>query len=88
MEQDMTEHQHVTANADLTELRRSLDVGLTRMDGRFALLLHRGEQAEKDLEDLQTRVSGIERGRWPLPGVAAVTALCALAVSVWQAIGH
>jgi hypothetical protein len=83
----MTEPEHATITAELTELRRSLDVGFTRMDGRFALLAHRGEQLEKGVDELETRVSHLEHGRWPLPSIAALTGFCALAVALWQALG-
>lgn len=84
----MPEPEHATITAELTELRRSLDVGFTRMDGRLALLVQRGEHIQKGLDDLEARVTALERGRWPLPGVAALTGLCALVVATWQAVGH
>ncbi|WP_127354456.1 hypothetical protein [Actinacidiphila soli] len=84
----MTEPDHVTITAELTELRHSLDVGFTRMDGRLALLVQRGEQTEKGLDELESRVTALERGRWPLQGVAVLTGFCAVAVTLWQAIGH
>jgi hypothetical protein len=84
----MTESQHATITAELTEVRHSLDVGFTRMDGRLALLVHRGEQLEKGVDDLEARVAHLEHGRWPLPGIAALTGFCALTVALWQALAR
>ena len=42
----------------------------------------------KELDDLSTRVVALEHTRWPLPAVAAIAAVGALAVAVWQALGH
>jgi hypothetical protein len=30
----------------------------------------------------------LEHTRWPLPAVAALTAVGALVVTIWQAVGH
>jgi hypothetical protein len=54
----------------------------------LALLVQRGERTEKGLDELESRVTALERGRWPLRGVAALTGFCAVAVTLWQAIGH
>ncbi|MGW0562408.1 hypothetical protein ACWDZ4_17755 [Streptomyces sp. NPDC003016] len=73
---------------EYAELRRCLDVGLTRIEGHLALLAHRGDQAGSDLADLAARVTALEHNRWPLPTVSALTAAGALAVTVWQAVGR
>ncbi|MFD5122830.1 hypothetical protein [Streptomyces sp. NPDC058385] len=73
---------------ELAELRRSLDVGLARVDGKLALLTQRDEQSVKDQDDLSTRVAQLEHTRWPLQAVATITAAGALALAVWQAFGH
>lgn len=73
---------------DLAELRRNLDVGLVRVDGRLELLAHRAEQTAREQADLTFRVTNLEHSRWPLPAVAALTAIGALAVAIWQALGH
>ncbi|WP_192342261.1 hypothetical protein [Streptomyces sp. VITNK9] len=73
---------------ELAELRRRLDVAHARVEGGLALLAHRTEEGAKELEDLSTRLTALEHARWPLPSVAVLTALGALAVAVWQAIGH
>lgn len=38
--------------------------------------------------DIEPRVATLERSRWPLPSVAAATALGALGVALWQAVGR
>ncbi|MFC0598663.1 hypothetical protein [Streptomyces palmae] len=84
----ITESEPTATSAELAELRRSVDVGMTRIDGQLALLAHRGEKAEQDLTQLTHRLRTVERGRWPLPSLAALTGLCGLAVTVWQTFGH
>ncbi|MER6995877.1 hypothetical protein [Streptomyces sp. NPDC000410] len=79
---------HLAAVEELAEVRRSLDVGLARIDGHLALLAQRHDRIDRDLSDLATRVVALEHTKWPLPAVAALTALGALAVTVWQALGH
>ncbi|MEV0092920.1 hypothetical protein [Streptomyces sp. NPDC050738] len=73
---------------EFAELHRSLDVGLARIDGRLALITQRDGQIDKDLTDLTARIATLEHTRWPLPAVAALTAVGALTVTVWQAVGH
>ncbi|MFF4348375.1 hypothetical protein [Streptomyces sp. NPDC001530] len=80
--------EHPVVPGELAELRRSLEVGLTRIEGGLALLTQRDDQTAKDLDDLSARVVALEHTRWPLPTLAAVAAVGALAVAVWQALGH
>ncbi|AQW49092.1 hypothetical protein AB0M05_30575 [Streptomyces violaceusniger] len=83
-----TEPEQAALAVELAELRRSVDVGFTRVDGRLALLDHRGEQAEEDVNQLGGRMRILEHGRWPLPSIAALTGVSALALAIWQAAGH
>ncbi|MFG3305669.1 hypothetical protein [Streptomyces wuyuanensis] len=82
-----TDPDHLAAVEEFAELRRSLDVGLARVDGHLALLAQRHDRVDRDLDELAARVVTLEHSRWPLPAVAALTALGALAVAVWQAAG-
>ncbi|TLQ46943.1 hypothetical protein [Streptomyces marianii] len=82
-----TDPDHLAAVEEYAELRRSLDVGLARIDGHLALLAQRHDRIDRDLDDLAARVVTLEHTRWPLPAVAALTALGALAAAVWQAAG-
>jgi hypothetical protein len=83
-----TDPEHPVVPEELAELRRIFEVALTRIDGKLALLAHRDDQTDKDQDDLSSRISALEHTRWPLPAVAAVTAVGALAIAVWQALGH
>ncbi|MFI9581743.1 hypothetical protein ACIHCQ_07855 [Streptomyces sp. NPDC052236] len=83
-----TDPSHLVVVEEFAELRRNLDVGLAQIDGQLALLSHRNDQIDRDLADLAARVGSIEHTRWPLPTVATLTALGALAVAVWQALGR
>ncbi|MEU4496162.1 MULTISPECIES: hypothetical protein [unclassified Streptomyces] len=83
-----TDPDHLVVVEEFAELRRSLDVGLARIDGHLALLAQRNDQIDRDLTDLAARVGALEHTRWPLPAVAALTALGALAIAVWQTLGH
>ncbi|KUL35390.1 hypothetical protein ADL22_27495 [Streptomyces sp. NRRL F-4489] len=74
--------------ADLAELRRLLDVRTAEVDGRLALHAQRCERTTRDADELQVRVTRLESRRWPLPSLAALTALGALAAALWQASGR
>ncbi|MGV9243640.1 hypothetical protein [Streptomyces sp. NPDC003710] len=75
-------------HGEVAELRRRLDVAHARVEGGLALLGHRAEQTAKDLDELSLRVVALEHTRWPLPAVAALTAVGALVVAIWQALGR
>lgn len=83
-----TDGEMAVVPEELAELRRSQDVGLTRVDGRLALLTQHDEQTARNVEALETRVAALEHTRWPLPTIVALAAVAALAVAVWQAMGH
>ncbi|WP_210586589.1 hypothetical protein [Streptomyces sp. GESEQ-35] len=80
--------EHPVVQGELAELRRRLDVAYARVEGGLALLSHRTEETDKEVDDLSARIVTLEHARWPLPAVAAVTAVGALIVAVWQAVGH
>ncbi|MCX5383482.1 hypothetical protein [Streptomyces sp. NBC_00083] len=83
-----TDPGHPITVDELAELRRSLDVGMARMDGQLALLALRGEQTEREVTEAVGRVAALEHLRWPLPALTVLTALGALSLAVWQALGH
>ncbi|MFE6890644.1 hypothetical protein [Streptomyces sp. NPDC057694] len=83
-----TDPEHPVVSEEFAELRRVFEVGLTRIDGELALLAHRDDQNVKDQDDLNARITALEHTRWPLPTVAALTTIGALAIAVWQAVGH
>jgi hypothetical protein len=82
------EPEHPVVHGELAELRRRLDVAYARVEGGLALLSHRTEETCKELDDLSARIVALEHARWPLPAVAVLTALGALVVAIWQALGH
>lgn len=43
----------------LSELRRTLEVGLTKVEGQLALLLHRTDQSEQRLKQHEERMDGL-----------------------------
>ncbi|MEJ8657094.1 hypothetical protein [Streptomyces sp. MS1.AVA.4] len=66
----------------LAELRSALEVGFARIDGQLALLVQRSDQTDKALEELEARVSALEKTRWPLPTVAVLASITAVALTV------
>ncbi|GHB40441.1 MULTISPECIES: hypothetical protein [Streptomyces] len=80
--------EHPVVQGELAELRRKLDVAHARVEGGLALLSHRAEQTAKEVNDLSARIVTLEHTRWPLRAVAVVTAVGALAVAVYQALGR
>ncbi|MEV0978318.1 hypothetical protein [Streptomyces sp. NPDC049915] len=79
---------HPVAPGELAELRRRLDVAYARVEGGLALLSHRTEETAKELDELNSRLASLEHARWPLPSLAAVTALGALIVAAWQVLAR
>ncbi|MDX3749631.1 hypothetical protein [Streptomyces sp. AK08-02] len=73
---------------ELAELRRALEVGLARIDGQLALIAQRSDQIDKAIEELDARVTALERTRWPLPAISTLTGLAALGIAIWSAIGR
>ncbi|MCF2530679.1 hypothetical protein [Yinghuangia soli] len=73
---------------ELAELRRSVDVGFATTRGDLALLLQRADQTDKELAEHDARIHVLERARWPLPSIAALTGVSSLCVAVWQASGR
>ncbi|MFD8611088.1 hypothetical protein [Streptomyces sp. NPDC059631] len=73
---------------ELERLRGTMETGFARVDGSLALLVQRGDQTDRAVADHETRLGALERSRWPLPAVGALTGLGGLAVAVWQASGR
>jgi hypothetical protein len=83
-----TTPEQPVVHKEVAELRRRCDVAQARVDGGLALLGHRVEETAKELDALAARVAALERNRWPLRAVATLASVGALAVTVWQAVGH
>ncbi|MFJ5839444.1 hypothetical protein ACIQGO_22205 [Streptomyces shenzhenensis] len=80
--------KHPVVPGELAELRRRLDVAYARVEGGLALLSHRTKETAKELDELNTRMTSLEHGRWPLSSVAALTSLGALVVTIWQVLAR
>jgi hypothetical protein len=61
-----------------------VDTGFATLNGRLDVALQRTSQTEADIDQLQQRVEALERSRWPLPSVAAVTGLAALGLTLYE----
>jgi hypothetical protein len=57
---------------ELAELRGEIGKGLAEIKGSLSVLVERSDRATKDIEDLDNRVSSLERKIWMAAGVAAV----------------
>ncbi|WP_326813920.1 hypothetical protein [Streptomyces sp. NBC_01763] len=67
---------------ELAEMRGEIRTGFAELNGRLDLTLQRTETAESDIDELQDRVAALERGRWPLPAIAAVTGVAGAATGI------
>ncbi|WP_327123597.1 hypothetical protein [Streptomyces sp. NBC_01727] len=67
---------------ELAEMRGEIRTGFAELNGRLDLALQRTEVAESDIDELQDRVAALERGRWPLPAIAAVTGVVGAATGI------
>ncbi|MEV7599851.1 hypothetical protein AB0O91_20955 [Kitasatospora sp. NPDC089797] len=72
----------VSIALELAELRRSVDVGNATTQGQLQLLVQRGDQTDRRLDDHEGRLDSLERGRWPLPAIGALTGLAGLVAGV------
>ncbi|MEU2513064.1 hypothetical protein [Streptomyces syringium] len=72
-----------TVALELERLRGTMEAGFARVDGALALLVQRSDQTDKQLADHESRLYALERTRWPLASVAALTALAGLLLSAW-----
>ncbi|MEU0298827.1 hypothetical protein ABZ252_05040 [Streptomyces sp. NPDC006175] len=76
----------VAVALELERLRGSLEAGFARADGQLALLVQRSDQTDKQLADHEARLDTLERSRWPLASIGALTATAALAVALWESM--
>lgn len=80
----MTPPEQHSVAVELERLRGAVDTGFAKLDGRLDASLQRTGQIEKDVGDLEGRVTALERARWPLPSLAAVVSVAALGLTVYQ----
>ncbi|MEV7566389.1 hypothetical protein [Streptomyces tanashiensis] len=74
----------VAVALELERLRGTLEAGFARVDGSLALLVQRSDQTDKQLADHEARLDELERARWPLASIAALTASAGVLVAVWE----
>lgn len=67
---------------------RDLAKAVSRIESKLDSILDDTKDIRSDVQDHELRIRTLERARWPLPSIAAVTGVGALAVAVWQASGH
>lgn len=80
----MTPAESGQVAVELERMRGTLEAGFARVDGSLALLVQRGDQTDKVLDDHDRRLDALEKGRWPLPSLAALISLAALGVTLYQ----
>ncbi|MEU6086774.1 hypothetical protein ABZ865_08175 [Streptomyces sp. NPDC047085] len=56
-----------------------MEVGFTEQRGQLALLVQRGDQTDKTLDDHEKRLDALERNRWPLPTLGVLAGLAGAA---------
>ncbi|MFK0217957.1 hypothetical protein ACIQWN_07140 [Streptomyces vinaceus] len=78
----MTDPSPSDVALELERLRATVEAGFARIDGSLALLVQRGDQVDRRLADHEARLDNLERARWPLSSVTALTALAAVVVSL------
>ncbi|MEW1551371.1 hypothetical protein [Streptomyces tsukubensis] len=78
------ERESVGVAVELERIRGALEAGFARVDGALALLVQRSDQTDKQLDDHEARLDALERARWPLASIAALTTIGGLLVAVWQ----
>ncbi|MET8056203.1 hypothetical protein ACWECC_02185 [Streptomyces microflavus] len=83
---DTDPNNPVAVALELERMRGSLEAGFARADGQLALLVQRSDQTDKQLADHETRLDLLERSRWPLASIAALTATAGLAIAVWETL--
>ncbi|AGK79355.1 hypothetical protein ACIQUZ_03540 [Streptomyces griseus] len=83
---DTDPNNPVAVALELERMRGSLEAGFARADGQLALLVQRSDQTDKQLADHEARLDLLERSRWPLASIAALTATAGVAIAVWETL--
>ncbi|MGK5632843.1 hypothetical protein [Streptomyces sp. URMC 123] len=73
---------------ELERLRGTVEAGFARVDGSLALLVQRSDQTDRQLADHEARLDALERSRWPLPSLVALTGLLASATAVYATLAR
>jgi hypothetical protein len=64
---------------ELERLRGTVEAGFARVDGQLALLVQRGDQTDKRLDDHERRLDAIEKTRWPLSTIGILAGVAGAA---------
>lgn len=80
----MTPPESTQVAVELERLRGAVDTGFATLNGRLDVTLQRQTQSEADIAELRSDVEMLKRSRWPLPSLAAVCALGALALTLYE----
>ncbi|MFE5675119.1 hypothetical protein ACFQ7B_07485 [Streptomyces erythrochromogenes] len=80
----MTPAESGQVAVELERMRGTMEAGFARVDGSLALLVQRGDQTDKTIDDHERRLDALEKGRWPLPSLAALVSLAALGATMYQ----
>ncbi|MFE2376380.1 hypothetical protein [Streptomyces sp. NPDC059398] len=71
---------------ELERLRGTMEAGFARADGSLALLVQRSDQTDRQLADHEARLDALERARWPLASIGAVTGVAVAALTLWEVL--
>jgi hypothetical protein len=74
--------------AQMYQELRSLSDGLVRVETKLDGIGQGLTELGKDVADHETRIRALEKGRWPLPSLAAVVAVGSMGLTLWQAAGR
>ncbi|MFJ6566416.1 hypothetical protein ACIQNU_03290 [Streptomyces sp. NPDC091292] len=93
----VTPQESTQVAVELERLRGTVATGFAEVKGSLAVLVERSDRQEQDMKQLREdtekdvgevvqRVAALERARWPLPSIAALTGVAALVVAVYPQI--
>jgi hypothetical protein len=82
----VTVEESTRVAVELAEMRGEIRTGFAELRGQLGLALQRTDQAEAGIASLDKRVEALERSRWPLPSIAAVTAVAGLGLTLYQLV--
>lgn len=77
-----------TVAVELERLRGTVEAGFARVDGQLALLVQRGDQTDKRLDDHERRLDAIEQTRWPLPTLGVLAGLAGAVTGAIALFAH
>jgi hypothetical protein len=73
---------------ELERLRGAVEAGFARVDGALALLVQRSDQTDRQLADHEARLDTLERSRWPLASIGALTAVATVVVMAVEIVSR